>query len=77
MGKKSRSVSDINIFGSYSESLETFWVKMPKFFDPEAGSGNIFDRDPGIILPWIRQPGSGTEKIRIGDKHPGSATLER
>jgi hypothetical protein len=31
--------------------------------DPDPGSGNVFD------------PGSGMEKIRFRDKHPGSATL--
>jgi hypothetical protein len=46
-----------------SESLETiFWVKILKFFDA----------DP----EWKKSdPGSGMEKIRIQDKHPGSATL--
>jgi hypothetical protein len=48
------------------ESLETiFWVKILKFFDadPDPGSGNLID------------PGSGMKKIRIWDKHTGSATL--
>ncbi len=43
-----------------SESLKNFWVKMLK----------LFDEDPG----W-KQFGSGMGKIRIRDKHPGSATL--
>jgi hypothetical protein len=49
------------------ESLETiFWVKIPKFFH--------FDADPGSGMEKI---GSGMEKIRIRDKHPGSATLHK
>jgi hypothetical protein len=46
-----------------SESLETiFWLKILKFF-------------MGITdLGW-KKSGSGMEKIRIWDKHPGSATL--
>jgi hypothetical protein len=49
-----------------SASLETiFWVKILKFFDVDPGSG--------IFLTL--NPGSGLEKIRIRDKHPGSATL--
>jgi hypothetical protein len=32
-------------------------------------------RDTGIFLTL--DPGSGMEKIRIRDKHPGSATLEK
>jgi hypothetical protein len=68
MGKKSRSGSGVNIPDHISESLETiFWVKILKLFvadaDPDPVSGNLFD------------PGSGMEKIRIRDKHPGSATL--
>jgi hypothetical protein len=58
MGKKSRSGSGMNTPDHISESLETtFWVKILKFFvaDAEPGSGNLFD------------PGSGMEKIRIGD----------
>jgi hypothetical protein len=39
-----------------------FWVKILKFFDA----------DPG----W-RQFGSGMEKSRIRDKHPGSTTLHQ
>jgi hypothetical protein len=38
---------------------------------------NFFDADPGSELEKIRikYAGSGTEKIRIRDKHPGSASL--
>jgi hypothetical protein len=44
MGKKSRSVSGMNIPDHISESLETsFWDKIRKFFDADA------DPDPGII----------------------------
>ncbi len=49
-----------------SESLETiFWAKILQFCDADA--------DPGIFL--TPDPGSGMGKIRIRDKHPGSATL--
>jgi hypothetical protein len=42
------------------ECLEPiFWVKILKFFDADPGSIKL---------------GSGMEKIRIRDKHPGSAT---
>jgi hypothetical protein len=64
MGKKSGSGSGMNNPDHISESfsLETiFWVKILKFFDA----------DPG----WEKF-GSGMENFRIGDKHPGSATLE-
>jgi hypothetical protein len=40
---------------------------MLKFFDADA------DADPGFFLTL--DPGSGMGKIRIRDKHPGSATL--
>jgi hypothetical protein len=44
-----------------SESLETlFWVNILKFYDEDQG--------------WRKKSGSGMEKIRIRDKHPGSAT---
>ncbi len=47
-----------------SESLETiFGVKILKFFDGDPGSG-------------MEKIGSRMEKIRIRDKHPGSATLQ-
>jgi hypothetical protein len=46
-----------------SERLETtFWVKILKFFDA--------DPDPGSFRSRIRDG-----KVRIRDKHPGSATL--
>jgi hypothetical protein len=65
MGKKSGSGSGIWVWdeqpGSYFRELKTiFCVKILKFFDA----------DPG----W-KKFGSGMEKIRIRDKHPGSATL--
>jgi hypothetical protein len=61
MGKKSGSGSGLKIPDHISESLETiFWVKILKFFDA----------DPG----W-KKFGSGLEKIRIRDIHPGSTTL--
>ncbi len=69
MGKqKSRSGSGINILDHISEISETiFWVKMLKFYDadadPDPGFGNLFD------------PGSGMEKNRIRNIHPGSGTL--
>jgi hypothetical protein len=67
MSKKSRSGSGMNIADHISESLKKdFWLyKVLKFFDADSdlGSRNLFD------------PGSGMEKIRIRDKHPGSATL--
>jgi hypothetical protein len=57
----------MNIPDPVSESLETIlWVKILKFFDMDANP------DPG----WKNSdPGSGMEKIRIRDTHPGSATL--
>jgi hypothetical protein len=61
MGEKSGSGSWMNNPDHISWSLENiFWVKILKFFDA----------DPG----W-KQFGSGMEKSRIRDKHPGSATL--
>jgi hypothetical protein len=66
MGKKSGSGSGKNYPVYISASLETiFWVKILKFFDVDLGSGIFLTLDPG----------SGLEKIRIRDKHPGSATL--
>jgi hypothetical protein len=51
-----------------SEKLETsFWVKILKFFFADA------DPDPGSFLTL--DPGSKMGKIRIRDKHHGSATL--
>jgi hypothetical protein len=58
--------SGMNIPDHIASSLATiFQVKILKFFDANAnpGSGNLFD--PGI---W-------DGKIRIRDKHPGSASL--
>jgi hypothetical protein len=54
-----------------SESLETiFWVKIVlKFFDAAPGSE--------LREIQIQYPGSGMEKIRSRDKHPGSASLPR
>ncbi len=61
MSKKSGSGSGMNNPDHISESLETsFGVKIL----------NFFYGDPG----W-KKFGSGMEKIRIRDKHPGSATL--
>jgi hypothetical protein len=60
----------MNILDHISESLETiFSVKKLKFFDadadPNLGYGNLLDSGSGIR----------DGKIRIKDKHPGSATL--
>jgi hypothetical protein len=63
MGKKSGSGSGIRDEqpGSYFLELRNhFWVKILKFFDAD---------------PEWKQFGSGMEKSRIRDKHPGSATL--
>jgi hypothetical protein len=63
MGK--RSGSGMNIPDSISENLETiFWVKKT-YSNSLMRIRNLFD------------PGSGIRdvKIRIRDKHPGSATL--
>ncbi len=72
MGKNqdpdSGSGSGMNILDRISESLETnFLFKILQFFDTDT------DPDPGIF--FTLDPGSGMEKIRIRDKHPGSATL--
>jgi hypothetical protein len=60
------------------------WVKNQDL-DPGSGSGmnnpdNFFESLETIF--WVKilkffdvDPGSGMEKIRIWDKHPGSATL--
>jgi hypothetical protein len=53
----------MNIPDPISESLETIWVT--KYLNPL----RIRIRDPESFS------GSGKEKIRIRDKHPGSATL--
>jgi hypothetical protein len=55
----------MNIPDHVSESVKkNFWVKIPNFIDadPDPGSGIFLTLDPG-------------EKIRIRDKHPGSAML--
>jgi hypothetical protein len=63
MGKNSGSGSGTNKSDHFSESLEKiFWVKILRFFDA----------DPG----W-KKFRSGMEKIRIREKHPGSATLKK
>jgi hypothetical protein len=57
----------MNIPDNFSGSLETvFRAKIVKFFDE--------DTDEGPELFW---PGIRDRKIRIWDKHPGSATLVR
>jgi hypothetical protein len=68
MSKKLGSGSGIDILDHISQSLKTIlWVKILKFFDADPESGKEENSDPG----------SGMEKIRIQDKHPGSATLLR
>jgi hypothetical protein len=62
MGKKSGSGSGIRIRDEQPESY--FWELRNLFF---GSNTSIFYADPG----------SGMEKIRIRDKHPGSATLRR
>jgi hypothetical protein len=58
----------MNILDHISESLETISCnKIIKFFDADA--------DPGSV--HLFDPGSGMEKIRIREKHPGSATLHK
>jgi hypothetical protein len=61
------SGSGMDIPDHISKSLETnFWLKILKILLCASGYGiwNLFD------------PGSGKEKIRIRDKHPGSETLQ-
>ncbi len=70
MGKTTWSRSRIRIRDEHSESYfrelrNNFSVNILKFFDADA--------DPGIFLTL--DPGSGMEKNRIRDKHPGSARL--
>jgi hypothetical protein len=49
MSKKSRSRSGMNIPDHIFESLETiFWIKIPNYFDADAGSGNLLD--PGTSI---------------------------
>jgi hypothetical protein len=63
MVKKSGSGSAMTNPDHISQSLQTiFLVKILKFFDVDSESG-------------MEKFGSGMEKIRIRDKHPGSATL--
>jgi hypothetical protein len=67
MGKNG---SGRNISDHISESLETiFRSKILKFLD--------VDPDPGFGIFMTLDPWSGIQhgKIRIRDKHPGSATL--
>jgi hypothetical protein len=66
----------MNIFDHVSGSLETiFWVTIIIFFDADAdpGSGNLCD--PRSEIRNEKKLGSGMEKIRIRDKHLGSAIL--
>jgi hypothetical protein len=68
MGKKSGSGSGVNNPDHISESLETiFWVKIPKFFGADPGSG----------IETIQIWNQGWRKLGSGikNKHPGSATL--
>jgi hypothetical protein len=67
MGKKSGSESGMN-------KKKLFWVKIPvlKFFDTDPGWKKF---GSGIRDGKKSDPGSGMEKSRIRDKHPGSATL--
>ncbi len=61
-GTGSRINNPDNIF----ESVETiFWVKILNFFDA--------DPDPGSGIFLTLDSGSEIEKIRIRDKHTGSA----
>ncbi len=62
MGKKSGSGSGMNNPDHNSESLESvFWVKLLKSLLRIRDGKNL-------------NPGSGMEKIRFRDKHPGSTT---
>ncbi len=68
MGKKSGFGSGMNNLNHISESLETnFWAKILKFFDAGPGSG--------MEKILIRDPSMEKIRIRIRDKHPGSATM--
>jgi hypothetical protein len=56
----------MNNLDHISESLETvICVKILK----------LFDADPGSRIFLTLDPGTGMEKIRIREKHIGSATL--
>jgi hypothetical protein len=71
MGIKLGSESGMNNSDHISESLETiFWVKKLKFFDADPGSG--WEKSGSEMG---KNPDTRWEKIRILDKHPGSATL--
>ncbi len=48
-------------------------IKILKFFDADADADADAHADPGSEN--LFDPGSGIGKIRIWDKHPGSATL--
>jgi hypothetical protein len=53
-------------------NLETiFWVNILQFFDADSGYG-MEKIGSGMEKIWIRDG-----KIRVRDKHPGSATLEK
>ncbi len=69
MGRKSASGSGMNNPDHIFKSLETILLIFlgSKYLISLWGSG-ILDGD-------ISDPGSGMDKIRIRDKHPGSATL--
>jgi hypothetical protein len=62
MGKKSISGIRDEHPGSYFRELRNNFLGL-KYFGCGSGSRNLFE------------PGSGMEKIRIRDKHPGTATL--
>jgi hypothetical protein len=50
----------MNILDHIFESLETvFWVKILKFFNPDPGSGNIFDPRSGRRDPWLKNSDPG------------------
>ncbi len=69
------SGSGMNIPDHILESLETIFLGLTilKFFDADPDMHGIWD--PESFLPWIRDPGWKKFGSRIGDKHPGSATL--
>ncbi len=49
--------SGMNIPDHISDSLETiFWIRNTKFFDPDLGSGNLFDLNTGWRNYRIRDP---------------------
>ncbi len=53
-----------------------FWVKILKFFDAYPGSW-IRDQGSGMEKIWIRNPGSGIEKIWIRDLGSGINILDQ